>query len=283
VGIYEDLVRAGSGTERSYVDVERSGASAWVTLNEPARLNPLSAPLVIQLRAALSELTADPTVRSIVLTGAGEAFSAGGDLKMMGLAEGRLADAEGSTDIWRWIRNEFGGVLRLIVKSDTAFICALNGAAAGVALAWVLNCYVVVASENAVLVPAFGRIGLLPEVGTSWVLTRTLGYQGAFTFIAGGMHLSAADAMEAGLLSEVVAADELRAAADRWCQRIAALPEHVVPMAKPLLRAASDSSWDASVAMEEFAEPNCFTTGDFQAAVRAMAPEPMQSVGDTTA
>jgi 2-(1,2-epoxy-1,2-dihydrophenyl)acetyl-CoA isomerase len=270
VGIYEDLVSAGSDTERRYVDVERSGASAWVTLNEPARLNPLSAALVIQLKAALSELTADQAIRTVVLTGAGDAFSAGGDLMMMGLAEERLADPEGSTDIWRWIRNEFGGVLRLIARSDTAFICALNGAAAGVALAWVLNCDLVVASEKAVLVPAFGRIGLLPEVGTSWALTRRLGYQGAFTFIAGGRHLSAAEAMEAGLVSEVVAADRLRSATERWCERLAALPGHVIPMAKPLLRAAADSSWEASVAMEEFAEPNCFTTGDFQAAVRGM-------------
>lgn len=268
MGIYEELVSAGRDTERSFVDVQRSGTSAWVTLNEPARLNPLSAALVIQLKAVLSELTADREVRSIVLTGAGHAFSAGGDLKMMALAEARLADSEGSTDIWRWIRNEFGGVLRLIARSDTAFICALNGAAAGVALAWVLNCDIVIASENAVLVPAFGRIGLLPEVGTSWALTRRLGYQGAFAFIAGGRHLTAAEAMEAGLVNEVVAADQLRPAAERWCERLAELPGHVVPMAKPLLRAASDSSWEASVGMEEFAEPNCFTTSDFQAAVR---------------
>ncbi len=274
MGIYEDLVSAGNDTQRRFVDIERGGASAWVTLNEPDRLNPLGAGLVIQLKAALTELTADRAIRSIVLTGAGEAFSAGGDLEMMGQAETRLADPEGSTDIWRWIRSEFGGVLRLITRSDTALICALNGPAAGVALAWVLNCDVVVASERAVLVPAFGRLGLLPEVGTSWALTRRLGYQGAFGFLAGGRHLRAAEALEAGLVGEVVAADELRAAADRWCARIAALPAHVIPMAKPLLRGAADASWDASVAMEEFAEPNCFTTADFQAAVRGLRARP---------
>ncbi len=268
MGIYEELVSAGSDTKRSFVDVQKSETSARVTLNEPARLNPLSAALVIQLKAALSELTADPAIRSIVLTGAGDAFSAGGDLTMMALAEKRLADPEGSTDIWRWIRNEFGGVLRLIARSDTAFICALNGAAAGVALAWVLNCDIVIASDKAVLVPAFGRIGLLPEVGTSWALTRRLGYQGAFAFIAGGRHLTAGEAREAGLVNEVVASDQLRPAAEAWCERLAELPAHVVPMAKPLLRAAADSSWEASVGMEEFAEPNCFTTSGFQAAVR---------------
>ncbi len=268
--VYAELVKQGRDAPPGLVEVERNGDRAVVTLNDPDRLNPLSAGLVIQLKDALADLTADREVRAVVLTGAGKGFSAGGDAEMLGLAEHRITDPEGSTDVWRWIRNEFGGVLRLIARSDTAFIAALNGPAAGVGLAWVLNCDVVVASERGVLVPAFGRIGLLPEVGTSWALTRRLGYQGAFAFVAGGEHLDADEALAAGLVGEVVDHDELMKAADRWCDRIAALPPHVMPMAKPLLRAAADASWDASVAMEEFAEPNCFTTAPFQSAVRAM-------------
>lgn len=270
MGVYHELVERGQAARDEFVRIERADERATVTLNEPERLNPLSAGLVIGVKNALGELAADPTVRSIVLTGAGEGFSAGGDLKMMSLAEARLSDSEGTTDIWRWIRYEFGGVARLIARSDTAFIAALNGPAAGVGLAWALSCDVIVASEKAVLVPAFGRLGLLPEVGTSWALTRRLGYQGAFAFFAGGKHMSAGEAHEAGLVQEVVAHEELAAAADRWCDNIAALPPHVLAMAKPLLRAAADSSWDASLTAEEFAEPNCFTTGAFQDAVRTM-------------
>jgi 2-(1,2-epoxy-1,2-dihydrophenyl)acetyl-CoA isomerase len=129
---------------------------------------------------------------------------------------------------------------------------------------------VIIASEKAVLVPAFGRLGLLPEVGTSWALTRRLGYQGAFAFFAGGRHLTADDAHEAGLVQELVPHGELASAADRRCDKISALPPHALAMAKPLLRAAADSSWDASLATEEFAEPNCFTTGHFQERVRTM-------------
>jgi 2-(1,2-epoxy-1,2-dihydrophenyl)acetyl-CoA isomerase len=270
VGVYQELVKEGESASGEVVRVERGDGRATVTLNQPERLNALSAGLVIGVKNALTELAADPAVRSIVLTGAGDGFSAGGDLKMMSLAEDRLGDTEGSTDIWRWIRYEFGGVVRLIARSDTAFIAALNGPAAGVGLAWALTCDVIVASEKAVLVPAFGRLGLLPEVGTSWALTRRLGYQGAFAFFAGGRHLTAGDAYEAGLVQEVVAHDELASAADRWCDNVAALPSHALAMAKPLLRSAADSSWDASLASEEFAEPNCFTTGTFQDAVRTM-------------
>jgi 2-(1,2-epoxy-1,2-dihydrophenyl)acetyl-CoA isomerase len=189
---------------------------------------------------------------------------------MMRVAEDRLGEPEGATDVWRWIRHEFGGVVRLIARGDTAFVAALNGPAAGVGLAWPLACDVIVASEEAVLVPAFGRLGLLPEVGTSWTLTRRLGYQGAFAFFVGGRHLTAGEARDAGLVQEVVPHDELQAAAGRWCDNIAALPAHALAVAKPLLRAAADASWETALATEEFAEPNCFTTGSFQDAVRGM-------------
>lgn len=270
MSIYQELLRQGHDETESFVDVVRRDHSAVVTLNEPQRLNVLSAPLVVQAKAALVDLAADPQIRTVVLTGAGRGFSAGGDLEMMRLAEERLGDAEGSTDIWRWIRYEFGGVARLIARSDTAFVAALNGPAAGVGLAWALTCDVVIASEEALIVPAFGRLGLIPEVGTSWALTRRLGYQGAFAFFAGGLPLDARRALELGLVQEVVAPDDLMAAADRWCDRIAALPAHALAMAKPLLRQAADATWDTTITMEEFAEPNCFTTGAFQQTVRTM-------------
>lgn len=272
MSVYQELLRQGRGATESLVEVVRRDHSAVVTLNEPERLNVLSAPLVIQTKAALVELAADPAIRTVVLTGAGRGFSAGGDLRMMRLAEDRLGDAEGSTDIWRWIRYEFGGVARLIARSDTAFVAAINGPAAGVGLAWALTCDVVLASEEALIVPAFGRLGLVPEVGTSWALTRRLGYQGAFAFFAGGAPLDARRALELGLVQEVVAPTELMPAADRWCERIAALPPHALAMAKPLLRQAADATWDTTITMEEFAEPNCFTTGVFQETVRSMAP-----------
>jgi 2-(1,2-epoxy-1,2-dihydrophenyl)acetyl-CoA isomerase len=267
---YEDLVAGGREHPDAIVRVERGVDRAVVTLDDPAKLNTLSAPLVQQLKAALEELVAARAIRTIVLTGADPGFSAGGDLRMMDDAPAALASPPGATDIWRWIRYEFGGIVRLIARSDTAFIAALNGAAAGVGLAWALTCDLVVASERARIVPAFGRLGLLPEVGTSWAITRRLGYQGAFAYYAGGEHLDAERARELGLVHEVVPHEELLTAADAWCTRIAALPAHALTMTKPLLRAAADASWDTTLAMEEFAEPQCFTTDAFTDAVREM-------------
>src|SRR5262249_42899425 len=267
---YEELVDGGRTHEQQLVDVQLADARAVVTLQDADKLNVLSAPLVVQLRSALETLVADPAIRAIVLTGADPGFSAGGDLRMMDRPPETTASDEGPSDIWRWIRYQFGGIARLIARSDTAFIAAINGPAAGVGLAWALTCDLAIASERARIVPAFGRLGLLPEVGTSWAITRRLGYQGAFAYYATGEQLDAGRARELGLVHEVVAHERLLARAEEWCERIAALPAHAIAMTKPLLRAAADGSWETTLTMEEFAEPTCFTTGAFQDSVRAL-------------
>ena len=172
--------------------------------------------------------------------------------------------------MWRWIRNEFGGIANLIARSDKAFVAAINGAAAGVGLAFALTCDLILASERARLVPAFGRIGLVPEVGTSWTLTRRLGYQRTFELFAGGRHLSGAEAAKLGLANAVVDHDRLLPEALEWCERIEQLPSHVQSMMKPLLRNAAEMTWEQAIAMEEFAEPMCFTTRGHREAVGAL-------------
>ena len=269
--LYQRLVADGDDPDAPRrVTVEHRGDRAIVTLDEPDRLNVLSAPLVRQLRCAIENLAADGDIRSVVLTGADPGFSAGGDLKMMRMATENLSRPEGVADVWRWIRREFGGIARLIAGADTIFIAAINGPAAGVGLAWALTCDLAIASERAVIVPAFGRLGLLPEVGTSWALTRHLGYQGALAYYLRGEHIDAHEAQRLGLVQQVVAHDALLATADEWCARVAAMPAHAVAMTKPLLRAAADASWNDAVTLEEFAEPTCFTTAAFADSVHAM-------------
>jgi 2-(1,2-epoxy-1,2-dihydrophenyl)acetyl-CoA isomerase len=273
--LYHRLVAEGDDTEAPRrVHVDHRGDRAVVTLDEPDRLNVLSAPLVRQLRCALEALVVDRDIRSVVLTGRGPGFSAGGDLKMMQTATENLGRPEGVADVWRWIRREFGGIARLIAGSDTIFVGAINGPAAGVGLAWALACDIAVASERAVIVPAFGKLGLIPEVGTSWALTRRLGYQGALAYYLRGEHIDAHEALRLGLVQQVVDHDGLLHAADEWCSRIAAMPPHAVAMTKPLLRSAADAGWHEALTMEEFAEPTCFTTAAFADSVHAMLAKP---------
>jgi len=270
---YEELIEEGAASAERMVEVERADGYAILRMNDPAKLNVLSAALMLQLRDAAAELVADREVRAIVLTGAGNGFSAGGDLRMMKRATEHLKDPDGeggSYEIWRWIREQFGGMARTIANSDKAFIAAVNGPAAGVGLAFALSCDIILAAERAVLVPAFGRLGLIPEVGTSWALTRRVGYQRAFEFYVGGEHVTAAEAAELGLVNHVVPDAELLDVARSWGERIAALPPHSVRMAKPLLRSVADMPWEQALRMEEFAEPNCFTTAAFADNVEAL-------------
>jgi 2-(1,2-epoxy-1,2-dihydrophenyl)acetyl-CoA isomerase len=268
---YAETVTDARSNDADLVLVERDGAHAVVTLNEPDKLNPLSAPLTVQLRERLTELAGDESLRAIVLTGTDPAFSAGGDLRLMrDTAHPMIAGGGGTPEIWRWIRMEFGAIARLITRTDKAFVAAVNGAAAGVGLAFALACDLILVSDRAQLVPAFGRIGLLPEVGTSWLLTRRLGYQRTFELFAGGRPLTGEEAAELGLANALVPHDELLGAADEWCERIEALPAHVSAMMKPLLRQAADLTWEQAIALEEFAEPGCFTTAAHRDSVAAL-------------
>lgn len=166
----------------------------------------------------------------------------------------------GTVEPWRWIRQQFGGVARLIANSNAVFVASINGVAAGVGLAFALACDVIIMSESARLVPAFGRLGLVPEVGTSYFLTRRLGYQGALNFFVQGQHVSAQDALRMGLCQQVVPSGDLKKATNEWVTRAAAMPSHALEMTKTLLRSVMDLNFDASLRMEEFAESNCFST-----------------------
>jgi len=268
---YAEAVAAARDAATELVLVERRDTHALVTMNDPDKLNPLTAELTVRLREALTELAADESLRAIILTGADPAFSAGGDLRLMrDTAQPMFDSGGGAPELWRWIRMEFGQIARLITRTDKAFVAAVNGAAAGVGLAFALACDLILVSDRARLVPAFGRIGLLPEVGTSWLLTRRLGYQRTFELFAGGRHLSGGEAAEIGLANSVHSHAELLPAASEWCERIEALPQHVATMMKPLLRHAADLTWEQAIAMEEFAEPGCFTTPAHRDAVAAL-------------
>lgn len=268
---YQDLLAQAEDGPR-LVDVSRRGAVAIVQMNDPRRLNPLSLPLTVQLERAIAELGRDDSVRVVILTGAGGAFSAGGDLRAMQEIVHPLVDegGEGAVAMWKWIRRQFGGVVRAIVQSDKVFVAAVDGPAAGVGLAFALACDLVVVGDTARLVLAFGKIGLVPEVGTSWLLTRRIGYAKTFELFVSGRTVSGPEAERMGLCNEVAPAGQVLSRALWWADRVLAMPEPALAMTKPLLRAASDMTWQHAIALEEFAEPLCFTTASHREGVAAM-------------
>jgi 2-(1,2-epoxy-1,2-dihydrophenyl)acetyl-CoA isomerase len=279
---YHDYITALRKEERRLVRLDRpADGVAAVVMDDPANMNALGGVLTVQLRDLLESTLRDPSVRAVILTGTDPAFSVGGDWKLMtDRAHSYTERDEGTTGLWQWIRHQFGGIARLITQSDTPVIAAINGAAAGVALAWALNCDLILASDRARLVTAFGRIGLVPEVGTNWVLTRRLGYAKSFELFVRGNVLSATEALELGLVTEVIPHGTLMPAAIKWGERITRLPPHVVAMTKPLMRNAADMSWHQAILAEEFAEPSTFTTRSHQEAVRALVAKEAKAIRD---
>jgi 2-(1,2-epoxy-1,2-dihydrophenyl)acetyl-CoA isomerase len=268
----KEYVAALRAEPRTRIKVDRPREHvAVVRMADEANHNALSGPLTVELQQTLGELVADDGVRVIVLTGTGNVFSVGGDWKLMTERAHTFAEREeGTADLWRWIRQQFGGIARTIVHSDKVFIAAINGDAAGVALAWALNSDLVVAANDARLVTAFGRIGLVPEVGTNWALTRRIGYQKAFELFVTGRTVTGEEAAAIGLVNAAVAREQLDGAVLEWCERICRLPDYVVSMTKPLMRQAADMTFDQAMLAEEFAEPNTFTTRYHREAIASL-------------
>jgi 2-(1,2-epoxy-1,2-dihydrophenyl)acetyl-CoA isomerase len=268
---YAGWLEAIDRDERKLVAVERRETCAVLRLDDPGNHNALSGPLTIQLQRALADACADPRLRTILLTGTGDFFSVGGDWEMMKTRAHTYAGrAEGTTGLWRWIRRQFGGIARQITGTEKIVIAAMNGHAAGVALAWALNCDLVFAAEEARLATAFARIGLVPEIGTNWALTRRLGYPRAMELVLRGGAITGAEAAAMGLVNAALPRAGLLAHALEWSERIARLPEHVPAMSKPILRAACDAPFEHTLLLEEYAEPNTFTTRAHQETVRAL-------------
>ena len=190
--------------------VERHGGAALLTLNAPARRNVISAPLVQAIAAAFDSLEADPTVRSVVLTGAGSAFCAGAELSTLrAAAEGDFAN----------VRVVYEGFLR-VLRSPLATIAAVNGPAVGAGFNLALACDIRLAAPSAIFDTRFAKLRLHPGGGHTWLLARAVGQQQAMLACAFGEVWTAERAREVGLVATVYEADRLVPSALALAQRL---------------------------------------------------------------
>ena len=191
------------------VETQRDGAVLTITLNRPDVLNAFNGAMHRALNAALKEAR-DEEVRAVVVTGAGRGFCVGQDLT-------EFRDAAG--DIGDRLRSTYHPNILAIRALEKPVVAAVNGAAAGAGMSFACACDIRIASDAAVFVPAFVNIGLVPDSGGTFFVTRLLGYARAFEWLCSGRRLSAAEAHAWGLVSEVVEAGAL---ASRAC--FSALP-----------------------------------------------------------
>ncbi len=208
------------------------GAVTTLTLNRPDALNALNAELRRELLAALKAAARDDSIRAVVLTGAGRGFCAGADLQ----------GGSGERDFRAVLTAEYNPLIEAIRGCPKPVIAAVNGVAAGAGFSLALATDLVVASEDARFVPAFHRIGLVPDSGLARVLVRTLGRHRAFEILVGERHLGARDAEAAGLVAAVVPADALADTAAQLAQRLAGGPTRGIALTTRLLALAEDAT-----------------------------------------
>jgi enoyl-CoA hydratase/carnithine racemase len=239
-----------------------------LTLNRPDKRNPISELDMIEaLVTALQEADADIGVRAVILTGAGSAFSSGGDIKKMA-AGGGLRDALPA----QTRRNYRTGIQRLPLlfqSLEVPVIAAVNGPAIGAGCDLTCMCDIRIASENAKFAESFVKIGIVPGDGGAWLLQRIVGVSKATEMTLTGAVIDANEALACGLVSRVVPADQLMDTARTIARQIADNPPHAVRMAKRLIRQAQESSLGAILDMSAAMQALAHATDDHDEAVTA--------------
>jgi 2-(1,2-epoxy-1,2-dihydrophenyl)acetyl-CoA isomerase len=228
------------------VGVERNGAVLAITLQRPERLNAMDIPSMLALRAALQKAATDSAVRAVLLTGAGRAFSAGGDVAVMEeyRARGELPA------LFHALTAEQEHCVREVMGMPKPVLAALPGVAAGGGLSLALAADWRIASEEAVLVPAFPALGAVPDGGLTYFLPHFLGIGLAQELLFTNARIPAARARELGLVHEVVPLSDLARRASERVQELAEGPTFAYSWTKRLLHAAFSESAESQMMLE---------------------------------
>jgi enoyl-CoA hydratase/carnithine racemase len=246
----------------------QDGHIVTITLNDPAMRNPISERETVDaIVAALERLNRDRTVRVAILTGAGSAFSSGGDVRAMHRALAERAERPALTvDYYKF------GIQRIPLAFETLdvpVIAAVNGPAIGAGLDLACMCNLRIAAESARFAESFVKVGIVPGDGGAWLLPRVVGYSKACEMAFTGDALNAQEALACGLVSRVVPDEGLLEAATALAERIAVNPPHAVRMAKRLLIEGRHSRLDTVLELSASLQALAHATADHREAVEA--------------
>jgi 2-(1,2-epoxy-1,2-dihydrophenyl)acetyl-CoA isomerase len=233
---------AAAGPEFSTIRYDVAHAVATITLDRPDALNAFDRTMKEELLAAVRATARDRAVRVVILTGAGRAFCAGQDLREpFGGEHPTLADE---------LRERYNPLILAFRRLEKPVVGAINGVAAGAGFSLALACDLRIAAEGATFVLAFGRVGLVPDSGATWVLPRIVGSARAAEMAFVGEPLTAADAERVGIVSRVVPADVLMNEAHALGERLAAGAPLALALTKRALGYAAEATLEEALAYE---------------------------------
>lgn len=206
------------------IAVTDDGAVRTIRMNRPEKKNALTLAMYAAMTAALRDADSNGAIRCVLFAGTPDVFTAGNDLAdFMKAAAGGLDRSA----------HDF---ITALARTQKPMVAAVNGVAVGVGATMLLHCDHVVAGTGATLSTPFLRLGLIPEAASTLLAPMRMGYARAFSFLAMGRPLSAADAKDAGLVNAVVEPTEVDAVARKAAQEVAALPPRALALARGLMR-----------------------------------------------
>ncbi|MGV3540716.1 MAG: enoyl-CoA hydratase-related protein [Rufibacter sp.] len=234
---------------------------ATITLNRPDVFNAFNDQQSYELQDALKQVTRDASVRVVILTGAGKAFCSGQDLKAIAGAEKRsLADS---------LHKRYNPIIKAMRELPKPIICRLNGVAAGAGCSLALACDYIVASSTASLIEVFVNVGLVLDSGSSYFLPRLVGMRKAFELSTLGTKVSAEEALQLGLVNQVVTPEELDTAVQQIADRYATAPTKAIGLMKKMLNKSFESSLDEMLEYEAYCQEIAGSSADYREGVTA--------------
>ncbi len=240
---------------------QKVDAVAIVTLNRPHRYNAANTELVTALTETVGEVRDDQEIRAVVLTGAGKGFCAGADI---GEIENFSPEA-----LRFYITSLYGPLMRSLLTLRKPVIGAINGTAAGIGASIALACDLRIMSRESAILYAFINLGLGPDGGASWFLSRQVGYSRAYEIAISGKKISAEKCLELGLTNKLVGSEDLLASAIKWAGQLAQGPTIGLGVTKESLIYASSNSIYDTIAYEAEKQVSAFKSKDLKEGIRA--------------
>ncbi len=247
--------------EYKKIELIKDQSVALIRLNSPETMNALESMLFEELCDATETVARDASIRSVVLTGSGRAFCAGGDLR-------RFSEGFGANEGYAYMK-KFAPWVKQFAGIEKPTIAAVNGYAVGAGFCIALHADIIVAADDAKFGMAFANVGLIPDLGGLYALTRTVGIQKAKELVFTGRNITAAEAKEIGIVSMTVPADSLYDEALALAKKIAQGPPLANMLAKQLINASDGMTLDQLMEQEALLQAQCIQTDDHKNALKA--------------
>jgi 2-(1,2-epoxy-1,2-dihydrophenyl)acetyl-CoA isomerase len=247
------------------IRIEVDGEIGTLTLDRPDAFNAMSPEMIGEMTVAFSWLADRAPLRALIVTGAGKAFCAGGDVTWF-----RKGVESGEVDLPSEVRRGAEVLHQAIIdlrRIPYPVIAAINGPAAGAGFSLALACDIRIASGAAFFAPAYGRIGASPDGGMTYFLPRVVGPSKALELLLEDPNLNAQDAQAMGLVSTVAAPDELMEAARAKAEKLAQMAPHYVRMAKQLVGVSIENSINDHLQLERHGIADSMATEDLRQGV----------------